>query len=322
MDLSAWLVALAVLPPLALFAWYVVRAKRVSRYQAVALFAAFAYGMTVESLALHTSHDYDYANLWLMFGRRPDWVPVTIGVCWAAILYVVMRTSDALRLPWWQRPFFDGATAMTIDLMLDPVMSSTRAVANTLMPCMDEGGPLRGGLSLWTWCEPLGTPTAYWFSVPVSNFLGWFIVITTLSCTVRLGERYFRGAERPLRGQVVLLLLMAAFAIGLDAAIGKVSGLTGSSVALEYRTLAFVMALPFVLVLVQWRTVEFRNPFEPGLLAWPLYAYATWGALFYLRRIDAASWPSAALQMAATIGLGACLLLMPYLGALRPARRP
>ena len=62
MDLPVWLVALAVIPPLVIFFYYVGRSARVSRYQAVALFAAFAYGMGVEALALHTTHDYDYAN--------------------------------------------------------------------------------------------------------------------------------------------------------------------------------------------------------------------------------------------------------------------
>lgn len=320
MDLPAWLVALAVLPPFAIFVWYLVRAAKVSRYQAVALFAAFAYGMSVEALALHTTHDYDYANLWLMFGRRPDWVPVTIGICWASILYVVMRTSDALGLPWWQRPFYDGATAMTLDLVIDPVMSSTRAVANTLLPCMDETGPLRGGLSLWTWCEPTGATVAYWFSVPVSNFLGWFIVITTLSCTVRLGERYFRGAERPLHGQVVLLLLMAAFAIGLDAGVAKIFGITGSGLTAEYTALAIAVALPFAMVLLQRRTVRLDNPFSPGLLAWPVYAYLTWGSLYYVERIGAAAWPGEAVLMAATIATGMLMLLLPYLGRLRRSR--
>lgn len=314
MDLPVWLVALAVLPPLVIFFYYVARAARVSRYQAVALFAAFAYGMGVEALALHTTHDYDYANLWLMFGRRPDWVPVAIGVSWSAILYVAMRTSDALGLPWWQRPFYDGAMAMTIDLVLDPVMSTTRTVANVSLPCMDDSGPLRGGLSLWTWCEPAGAQVAYWYTVPISNFLGWFIVITTLSCTVRLGQRYFRGDERALGAQVMLLLGMAVFAIGLDAGVAKVFGISGSGMTAERVTLGIVVALPFALVLLQRRSLHFGNPFSAGLLAWPFYAYATWGTLFFVQRIDGAEWPGGAVLMVATIGTGLLMQLMPYVG--------
>lgn len=321
MDLPAWLVSIAVVPPVLIFAWYVVRASRVSRYQAVALFAAFIYGMTVETLALHTTHDYDYANLWLMFGRRPDWVPVTIGVCWAAILYVVMRTSDALNLPSWQRPFFDGATAMTIDLMLDPVMSSTRTVSNMFLPCMDETGPLRGGLSLWTWCEPVSAQIAYWFTVPISNFLGWFIVITTLSFTVRLGERHLRGAQRSLLGQAVLLLLMAALAIGLDAVVGKTTGVLAPSMIRDRITLALVIMMPFALVLTQRGTLNFRNAFAPGLLAWPAYAYVTWGGLYFVTGIGASEWPAEAALMIATIAAGVLLLLMPYLGTFTQRRQ-
>ncbi len=320
MDIAPWLVLLAVVPPFAIFAWYLVRAGRASRYQLITLLVAVAYGMTVETLALHTTHDYDYANLWLMLGSRPDWVPWTIGICWACILYVVMRTSDALGLPWWQRPLYDGASAMTIDLMLDPVMSAARFVPNTVLPCMEEPGALEGGLQLWIWCVPPEFPTPLFLTVPVTNFLGWFAVIATLSFTVRLGARRWRGEERGPAGQVLLLLGMAALAIALDAGVGRIGAWVHGGPTTEWLSLGAVVALPFALVLLQRRTLRFDTPVSLGLLAWPTYAYLSWGSLFFLRRIDARDWPMAALLMAGTIAAGVLMLLMPSLGALRRPR--
>jgi hypothetical protein len=310
-----WAVFLAVVPPLILGVWYQIRAIRISRYEGLSFFVAFLFGMTIEALALHTTNDYDYANLWLMFGKPPDWVPYTIGVCWASIMYVAMRTSDALGLPWWQRPLFDGAAAMTMDLLLDPVMSATKIVPNQMAHCIALPGKPIGGLSLWTWCVTPASHTAMWFTVPVPNFLGWCTVITLFSMMVRLGYRYGDPDKRTPLAQFVMLLVLAGVALGGCALLDDIEiKISTGPVWLAHTALAAVVAVPFVLVVVQARSLNFCNSFPAWRLAWPAYAYLTWGSLFFIKRIDADNWPGDALIMVATIVVGIFLLLLPYLG--------
>ena len=75
--------------------------------------------MALEAASIKIVHEYDYANLWFMFGSSPDWVPYSVGLGWASMVYVGMQTSDRVGLPWWQRPFLDGAVATVLDLVLD-----------------------------------------------------------------------------------------------------------------------------------------------------------------------------------------------------------
>ena len=326
MDLPTWIVFLAVVPPTILCVWYVIRADRLSRYESLALIVAFFYGLTVEGLALHTSHEYDYANWWLMFGSRPDWVPFAICASWASIMYVVMRSSDAIGLPWWQRPLFDGAAAMSLDLVLDPVMSSTKMVTETNLPCMYAPGTPVGGLNLWTWCVDPAIHTPLWFNIPVSNFIGWGIVVMMFSLMVRVGFRYGKPETRNTFAQFVMLLVLAALAIGGCALIGPPieSRFADGPNWLSYSTLAFVVAIPFLLVISQQKNLNFRNAFPAWRRAWPAYDYLCWGSLFFILHLDGGEWPGAAFLMAGTILVSALIFLLPYIGTitLGPAPSP
>ena len=318
MDLPTWIVFLAVVPPTILCVWYVIRADRLSRYESLALIVAFFYGLTVEVLALHTSHEYDYANWWLMFGSRPDWVPFAICASWASIMYVVMRSSDAIGLPWWQRPLFDGAAAMSLDLVLDPVMSTTKMVTDPSLPCMYAPGTPVGGLNLWTWCVDPAVHTPLWLNIPVSNFIGWSIVVMMFSLMVRLGFRYGKPDTRSTLAQFGMLLVLAALALGGCALIGPPieKYFADGPNWLSYSTLAFVVAIPFLLVISQQKNLNFRNAFPAWRLAWPAYDYLCWGSLFFILRLDGGEWPGAAFLMAGTILVSALIFLLPYIGTI------
>ena len=327
MDLPNWIVFLAVVPPTILCVWYVIRADRLSRYESLALIVAFFYGLTVEALALHTAHEYDYANWWLMFGHRPDWVPFAICASWASIMYVVMRSSDAIGLPWWQRPLFDGAAAMTLDLVLDPVMSATKLVTATTLqtiPCMNAPGTPVGGLNLWTWCVDPTAPTPLYMNIPVSNFIGWAIVVMMFSLMVRLGFRYGKPATRSTLAQFGMLLVLGALAIGGCALIGPPieNHFADGPRWLSYSTLGFVVAIPFLLVILQKKNLNFRNTFPAWRLAWPAYDYLCWGSLFFILRLDVGEWPGAALVMAGAILVSAMTFLLPYLGTITRGALP
>ena len=324
MDLPNWIVFLAVVPPTILCIWYVIRADRLSRYESLALVVAFLYGLTVEALALHTSHEYDYANWWLMFGSRPDWVPFAICASWASIMYVVMRSSDAIGLPWWQRPLFDGAAAMSLDLVLDPAMSATKIVTDPSLPCMYAPGAPVGGLNLWTWCVDPAVHTPLWLNIPVSNFVGWSIVVMMFSLMVRLGFRYGKPDTRSTFAQFGMLLVLAALALGGCALIGPPieKYFADGPNWLSYSTLAFVVAIPFMLVIAQQKNLNFRNAFPAWRLAWPAYDYLCWGSLFFILRLDAAEWPGAAVIMGGTISVSALIFLLPYIGTITRGAPP
>jgi hypothetical protein len=323
MNLPPWLAFLAVVPPLVLGIIYFIRDYKIGRYNAISLFVAFLYGMTIEALSLHTQHQYAYANWILMFGVKPNWVPYAIGVSWASLIYVAMRTSDALKMKWWQRPLFDGAAAMTLDLMLDPSMSATRFVPNLNMPCLDVTTPPFGGLGLWTWCVTPQSHTPMWFTVPVANFLGWSVVIMMFSLVVRLGARYGHGETRGPLAQFIMLLLLAALALGGCFVIGPIEiRLSTGPNWLAYATLAAVTAVPFVLVIAQRKTLDFQNTFPAMRLLWPVYGYGCWGTLFFVEKLDAGAWPRAAWQMVATIIVGVTLFMFPYLDTVKRRSSP
>ncbi len=317
MNLPPWLAFLAVVPPIVFGVVYFIRDYKIGRYNALSLIVAFLYGMTVEILSLHTQHQYAYANWVWMFGVRPNWVPYAIGVSWASLIYVAMRTSDALKMPWWQRPLFDGAAAMTLDLMLDPSMSATRLVANLDSPCMYATAPPFGGLGLWTWCVTPQSHTPMWMTVPIDNFLGWAVVIMMFSLVVRLGGRYGRGETRGPLAQFVMLLLLGALAMAGCFVIGPIEiRLSTGPNWLAYLTLAAVTCVPFVIVITQLKKLDLRNTFPTWRLLWPLYGYGCWGLLFFAMKLDAGAWPGVAWQMVATCAAGITIFLFPFLATL------
>ena len=121
MHLSTLVVLGTIVPTFALGVYYFVRAMRIGRYDATAFFACCVYGMVVEKFAIRTTESYSYADLWFMLGTSPDWVPYSIGITWAMVIFVAMQTSDRLGVPGGVRAVLYGALAMIFDLVLDPV---------------------------------------------------------------------------------------------------------------------------------------------------------------------------------------------------------
>ena len=134
------------------------------------LLFGFAVSQTVELMAVAMGR-YRYPDRLLYFPPRPPWVPLAIGLGWAALLPAVMTMSERLvgrHRPRWQLALADGALAVALDLVLDPTVS---------------GSPLQ----MWIWRGDCMTPYRFWlFGVPLFNFVGWFVLVGVCSFELRL----------------------------------------------------------------------------------------------------------------------------------------
>jgi hypothetical protein len=320
MTLPTWLVLLMIVPAFVTAPWYLRHAWKISRYECFALCATIAYGMTLEVAAIRTTEAYDYANLWVMFGSSPNWVPWAIGVCWAILTYICMRTSDAIGLPWWQRPLTDGAMATTIDFMLDPVLSNSHWVSDPGVSCMHDANPAFGGMGVWTWCVPNGS-TGLWYNVPMANFLGWFYVITFISLFIRLGRRYLGADSRGWLAQLGLAIGAALLAFGACYVAGTLLSANRIGVTGEWIVVGALFAVVIAGIIVQRRQLKFSNRLQPAVYMWPVTVYVACPVLFFAKRIDESSWPMSALVMLVVIATGILGLLLPSIGAFRSASR-
>ncbi|WP_409368670.1 carotenoid biosynthesis protein [Lysinibacillus sp. 38-6] len=116
-------------------------------------------------------------------------VPVAIGFAWI----MVLATSDAIAsaLPLanrWIRSIIAGLLAVVFDLVLDPVSFKVK--------------------NYWIWEEG-----GYYYDIPLTNFLGWFITAFVLHFVIGLLFKK-RHADRQWHQRMVLLysLMIGMFA--------------------------------------------------------------------------------------------------------------
>ncbi len=158
----------------------------------------FLLSQSVELIAVALGR-YRYPDWLLYFPPKPAWVPLGIGLGWGALVPCVMRVSERI-LGHNASPIrlavLDGAMAMGLDLVLDPVVS---------------GEPLR----MWLWQGEGMTPYRFWLlGVPVFNFVGWFLLIGGCSLELRWVEANKTGARAWLWLGVYLAIdLLVAFAV-------------------------------------------------------------------------------------------------------------
>ncbi len=321
MHLSTWVVLGTIVPIFAMGVWYMMRAVRAGRYDALAFVACIVYGIALERLAIRTTESYSYADLWLMFGRSPNWVPYTIGITWAIVIFVVMQTSDRLGLPWGMRIWLDASLATTLDLVIDPVSSASRWVVHTGVSCMNDTTPLFGGFGVWTWCVP-NDDRALWFTIPLANFIGWFAVVAAMSFVLR-ASRAWLGAERwSAAAQSALLVGLVALALALLKASARFYQHEMLGVSGQRAVLAALLVLPLAYVAVNWRRWNYSHPLDLGLLAMPIFGWAGGIGSFFITGIDRSAWPMAAVRLTLTALCGVALYLLPYAATFKRRSTP
>jgi hypothetical protein len=314
-HLSLVLVLSTLIPTFLLGAWAFSHAVRRSRYDAIAFVAIIVYGIVVELIDIRSIENYDYGDLLIMIGTAPDWVPLAVGVSWATIIYIAMRSSDLLGLPWTLRPLYDGAFAVWLDLVMDPVSSSSRWVLTSNHSCGIPSPQLFGGVGLWQWCVPAGTKTL-WLSVPLSNFIGWFVVVVAMSYWLRIGREKLRGDERGPLQQSLLIAALAAAAVITVVAFAKLFIARWLGTSAQWTLFALVLLGPLVVVAFYARRLNFRNPLHLALLGMPLMVFVAEPVTFFRRGIDGNIPHSALLFLGSLIGC-MVVVLLPYAGRLR-----
>lgn len=140
----------------------------------------FLLSQSVEFLAVQYGR-YRYPDWVVYFPPSPAWVPLGIGLGWAAFVPVVMCLSERIlgrRSALWKLGALDGLLAVGIDLVLDPAVS---------------GEPLR----MWLWHGDGMTLYRYWLmGVPVFNFVGWVLLIGVCGYQLRAVEARLSGWRR------------------------------------------------------------------------------------------------------------------------------
>ncbi|MGZ3416559.1 MAG: carotenoid biosynthesis protein [Polyangiales bacterium] len=133
----------------------------------------FLLSQSVEWLAVQCGR-YSYPDWVVYFPPHPAFVPLGVGLGWAALMPVVMRVSDRIlggdEKPW-KLGALDGLMGVGLDLVIDPAVS---------------GDPL----NMWQWRGAGMTPYRLWLlNVPVFNFVGWFLLVGACSWQLRRVER-------------------------------------------------------------------------------------------------------------------------------------
>jgi uncharacterized membrane protein len=160
----------------------------------------FALSQSVELLAVARGR-YRYPDWLVYFPPHPAWVPLGVGLGWAALVPPVMRLSERLlgtQASRWRLAALDGVLAMSLDLVLDPIVSND---------------PLR----MWMWRGDGMTAYRYWLlDVPVFNFVGWFLLIGATGLQLRTVEARADGRRwGALATFVALDLAIAAIVMSL-----------------------------------------------------------------------------------------------------------
>lgn len=140
----------------------------------------FAVSQGVELLAVALGR-YSYPDWIVYFPPEPAWVPLGVGLGWAAIVPCVMRVSEVILGPgasFAKLAVLDGFIAVGVDLMLDPAVSNAP-------------------LHMWDWSGHDMVAYQYWLmDVPVFNFVGWVVLIGATTFQLRTVETKYTGAKR------------------------------------------------------------------------------------------------------------------------------
>src|SRR6266705_3360621 len=108
-------------------------------------------------------------------------VPIFIFIAWIHVGYLAIASTTAAlgRSTLWLAPV-DGLVATAWDLLVDPVAVRSQ---------------------FWKWLSP-----AALYGVPISNFVGWFVVVTVLSLAARW--TWSRDTRAPARMSRSVLLIL------------------------------------------------------------------------------------------------------------------
>lgn len=146
-------------------------------YKAFSLIVAILYGYAVEySAVIRDPAPYHY-NFFLI--ELPGPVPLGAILGWGIIFYVVTETAKKLHSHWSVQAMFAALLATCVDLVIDPIVVY---------------------VGFWSW-----TPTGPWFGIPWGNYVGWVVIVASLSTFLQLGYQKYPPGKKIIRDLLVAL---------------------------------------------------------------------------------------------------------------------
>jgi len=158
----------------------------------IALLAAGAVGFGAEVLGVHVGFPFGHYAYTQVFAPLLWDVPLVMVCAWMILAGYVLEMLRPLALKAWEHAIVGGLWLTAIDLVIDPV-----AV---------------GPMNLWHWDAP-----GWYYGIPATNFLGWFITGTAAMALARALSRPApnRVGLRRTGLSIVLFFTWIALASGL-----------------------------------------------------------------------------------------------------------
>lgn len=244
-----WVYLTLELATLVLFLLTLVHAWRRGPAALLELLTAAVYGLLLEWCDIVIYGTYSYST---GFFFRVGPVPVTIGLCWALLIYGAMLYSDQLGLPAWAAPFADALWAIVLDLAFDAIAIR---------------------LGFWHWHIPL---TDGYLGVPAGNFNAWLYVAFGFSLMTRWArkQKARQSIWQALTPASSFLVLLG----GITLFDGLVSWLYPHTAG-DKGMLVFVATLACCALVTGWATLRYglapRQGVDilPTLTRWLMHGY-------------------------------------------------
>lgn len=183
----------------------------------------FVYGWVLEASAIGIFQRYEYGSGFLVTIFD---APLCIAAGWASITYSGLCIGKTLTNSHYKIALFTALWGLSIDFSMDGL-----AVL----------------FGYWTWFAPEGVTLPY-FNVPVSNFVGWFIILSFYSYF------YLRWQDKKIRK---LFIGFDAITPALPALLIAITLMIESEyerlfVSFPWWLMLLVFVLPNILILLYW----------------------------------------------------------------------
>lgn len=212
------------------------------------------YGWVLEESAIAIFHRYAYTPGFII--KFLD-APVAIAAGWTAVLYSGVVVADGLRLSRFRAALFVALWGLSIDFSMDALA-------------------VRFGY--WTWFPPADVVLPY-FNVPVSNFVGWFIILSSFTFFHLYGRD--KGYRKILLGFDAMLpslpLLLVAIYIMLETEYER------AFTSLSWWHMTALFPLPLMIALSVWLTR--LKPLRTGVNRIPLLITESFHSFFILSAV-------------------------------------
>lgn len=247
------------------------------------ILAAVIFGFLVEYTAMsRVPQPYHYDQYFILIAGK---VPLGICVGWAATFYAVITTVKLLNLPKFMQPFISAVLAVSIDIVLDPIAVQ---------------------MNMWTWTEKTN-----WFGIPWSNYIGWFIIVFSLTSMFALADNIYKKWENKFSSILLpLLSILPAFLIYGGVINGYVALITKSP-SLEPLYVSILVIIAIILFILIVPHMSHNSKVDKLALMLPLFSFGYGLISFFTVPMYSYNELLAVITPVFTV-IGISLFLLPY----------